>query len=63
MIVDECGTVRITGFQLEIYRNEYDGVVIKDINCYGEDTFIVIGHEQLPAVIKALQTFLPLGGE
>jgi len=51
------GVFRITGYSLDVYRNENNDVVIKQPDnpwCTDDENFIVIGNKQLPALIKIL---------
>lgn len=47
-------TIKINGYSLEIYLNEDKDVVIKQASFYEDDVWIVIGKEQVGAVIKAV---------
>jgi hypothetical protein len=48
------GATKINGYVVHIYRNEDNDIVLKQPDPYEDDAIIVIGKEQLDAVIKAL---------
>jgi hypothetical protein len=50
------GIIFINGYSLEIYRNDSNDVVIKQPDFYEEEVVIIIGKEQVAAVIKALRS-------
>jgi hypothetical protein len=57
MVLDKkTGAIKINGYDIEIYKNAAADIVLKQTDPYQEESIIVIGKEQLKAVISALKT-------
>jgi hypothetical protein len=50
-------------YELEIYENESGGITLKQQEFYTEDSIILLSKEQIPLVIRHLQSLIEEGGD